>query len=552
MPMAPGHPSAGNPDPLLPSGEMAALPALSDAQLASAADVVLIQAFYRRILESLPAQLAVFSPQGVYEYVTPSAIADPVVREWIIGRTDVEFAAFRKLPPDVPARRMETIAQVAREGSTITFEESFTSRDGDQRWFRRYVTPVKDANGNVQHVLGYGIDITEQRRAEDQLRHAQKMEAVGRLAGGVAHDFNNLITVIGGFAETLDGTFDADDPRQEAVLSIREAANRASALTRQLLSFSRRAPLELITLDVHEAVLDTVHLLERVIGEKIRVSLSLHAAKHHIRADAGQFKQVLMNLVLNARDAMPAGGDLRIVTRKASPQTLRELNLDATRNGYIELEVADTGVGMTSDTVARVFEPFFTTKGPDKGTGLGLSTVYGIVSQIGGQVAVSSVLDRGSTFRVIVPVSAAPSGRVRDDQGAAVSPGEAATLLVAEDEDGVRLLVTRILRAQGHRVLEVSSGTEAMRVINAHEGVIDLLVTDVIMGDFGGRMLADAARLVRPQLRVLYMSGYPDQDNLLDVRNPTESFLEKPFTVEGLKTRVDMLLRTPVDAVRHA
>jgi CheY-like chemotaxis protein len=376
------------------------------------------------------------------------------------------------------------------------------------------------------------------------------MEAVGRLAGGVAHDFNNLITVIGGFAETLDGTFDADDPRQEAVLSIREAASRASGLTRQLLSFSRRAPIELTTLDVHEVVLDTVHLLERVIGEKIRVSLALHAAKHHIRADAGQFKQVLLNLVLNARDAMPNGGDLRIVTRKASPQTLRDLNLDATRQGYLELEVTDTGVGMTSDTMARVFEPFFTTKGPEKGTGLGLSTVYGIVSQIGGQVTVSSLLERGSTFRVIVPASAAPSGKSRDDHEATAFPGEMATLLVAEDEDGVRLLVTRILRAQGHRVLEVSSGTDAMRVVETHDGPIDLLVTDVVMGDFGGRTLADAARVVRPQLRVLYMSGYPDEDNLLDVENPTESFLKKPFTVEALKTRVDLLLRTAVNTAR--
>lgn len=550
--MAPAHPSAGQPDPLSSHRAPAALSLTSDTPVHSVEDVALIQAFYRRILEALPAQLAVFSPEGVYEYVTPSAITDPVVREWIVGRTDAEYAALRKLPPDVPARRMATIAKVAHEGTTVTFEESFTTRDGDQRWFRRFVTPVKDANGNVQHVLGYGLDITEQRRAEDQLRHAQKMEAIGRLAGGVAHDFNNLITVIGGFAETLEGSFDVEDPRNEAVLSIREAANRASSLTRQLLSFSRRAPIELTTLDVHDVVVDTVHLLERVIGEKIHVSLSLGAAKHHIRADAGQFRQVLLNLVLNARDAMPHGGELRIVTRKVSAQTLRAMSVGTSRHGYMELEVSDTGVGMTSDTMARVFEPFFTTKGPEKGTGLGLSTVYGIVSQLGGHVTVDSAVGRGSTFRVLLPVSPPPTGNAREMYAPAPLAADASTILVAEDEDGVRLLVTRILRGQGHRVLEAASGSDALQVLETHDGVIDLLVTDVVMGDFGGRTLADAARVLRPDLRVLYMSGYADEDNLLDAENPTEAFLEKPFTMDGLTSRVHGLLQTKVAGGRRA
>lgn len=540
--MAPAHPPAGQPDALASTRDPSVISLTSETPVQSADDVALIQAFYRRILEALPAQLAVFSPEGVYEYVTPSAISDPVVRDWIVGRTDAEYAALRKLPPDVPARRMATIAKVAHDGTTVTFEESFTTRDGEQRWFRRFVTPVKDANGNVQHVLGYGLDITEQRRAEDQLRHAQKMEAIGRLAGGVAHDFNNLITVIGGFAETLEDAFDGEDPRSESVRSIREAASRASSLTRQLLSFSRRAPIELTTLDVHEVVADTVHLLERVIGEKIRVSLSLGAAKHHIRADAGQFRQVLLNLVLNARDAMPHGGELRIVTRKASAQALRAMAAGTHRHGYLELEVVDTGVGMTSDTVARVFEPFFTTKGPDKGTGLGLSTVYGIVTQLGGQVSVDSLLGRGSTFRVLLPVSPPSAGGSREVNGPAQVAVGAATILVAEDEEGVRLLVTRILRGRGHRVLEAPSGSDALQVIESHQGVIDLLVTDVVMGDFGGRTLADAARVLRPGLRVLYMSGYSEEDLLLDEENPDEAFLEKPFTVEGLTNRVDGLL----------
>jgi CheY-like chemotaxis protein len=293
---------------------------------------------------------------------------------------------------------------------------------------------------------------------------------------------------------------------------------------------------------------DTVHLLERVIGEKIHVSLSLCAVRHHIRADAGQFKQVLLNLVLNARDAMPHGGDLRIVTRKVAAQTLRDMAMDATRTGYLEIEFTDTGVGMTSETMARVFEPFFTTKGPDKGTGLGLATVYGIVSQLGGQISVDSSLGRGSTFRVLLPASPAPARTSRSDPGAPTSASEAATILVAEDEDGVRALVTRILRAQGHRVVEAPSGTDALQILETHDGVLDLLVTDVVMGDFGGRTLADAARVLRPSLCVLYMSGYADDDTLLDVENPAEAFLEKPFTVEGLKARVHALLRTAAEA----
>ena len=546
--MAAAPPPAESNEPPDERAPAASLPLPRDSRAESAEDVAAVRAFYRRILEALPAQLAVFSPEGRYEYVTPSAIADPDVRQWIVGRTDVEYAALRNLPPDVPAQRMRTIEQVAAAGVTSTFEESFTTRQGEQRWFRRFVTPVIDANGNVQHVLGYGLDITEQRRAEEQLRQAQKMEAVGRLAGGVAHDFNNLITVIRGFADLLHGAYELEDPRTDAVQSIREAADRAAGLTRQLLSFSRRAPLELCTFDAHVVVADTVNLLERVIGETVHVALALRCPHPWIRADVGQFKQVLMNLVLNARDAMPQGGTLRIATRRVSLEPSQSVPRDDATGAFLEVSVTDTGIGMSADTLAHLFEPFFTTKGLDKGTGLGLSTVYGIVTQLGGHVTVESAPGQGATFRVLVPVADEPIASVPEPPGATYTPTPGGTILVAEDEAGVRLLVLRILRDLGYDVLQASGGAEALKIVEEHDGVIDLLLTDVVMGDFGGRDLADAARGVRPGLRVLYMSGYADVDNLLDSTNPAEGFLDKPFTVDALKHAIQRLLAVPSPA----
>lgn len=533
--------------------DAAATPSTSTPSLrtsASSDEVALVQAFYERVLEALPAQLAVFSPAGEYEYVTPSAIADPDVRRWIVGKTDVQYAELRGLPAEVPVRRLGTIRKVVQEGKPYTFEESFTTKQGDLRYFRRFVTPVTDANGNVQHVLGYGIDITDQRRAEEQLRQAQKMEAIGRLAGGVAHDFNNLITIIGGFADCLDGSFDTDDPRRTTLQSIREAADRAAELTRQLLSFSRRAPLELSTIDVHDIVRDTAQMLGRVIGERVQVELDLHASQPWVRADRGQFKQILLNLVLNARDAMPHGGLLVLSTRRVqAPVHPNEQPTDAADGPYLELTVTDTGVGMSAHTLAHLFEPFFTTKAPDKGTGLGLSTVYGIVTQLGGRVLAESTLGQGATFRVLLPVAPAPQGGQLAAAPETTRTSRGGTILVAEDENGVRLLVRRLLSEAGYVVLEASCGADAMQILETHHGSIDLLLTDVVMADFGGRTLADAARVLRPTLRVLYMSGYADDDHLLESSAPAEAFLDKPFTREELYRAVDELMQLTVGRI---
>ena len=368
-------------------------------------------AFYERVLEALPAQLAVFSPDCRYQYATPSAIRDPELRQWLVGKTDLDYGALRNLPTEVVERRMATIRRVVETKEERTFEESFTTRTGEVRHFRRFVTPVLDVEGTVLHVLGFGIDITEQRRAEEQVQHAQKMEAIGRLAGGVAHDFNNLLTVIGGYADCLKDTT-LDDDQRSMLQAIGEAADRGSDLTRQLLAMSRKAASRPTVFHLREMVENTTQMLRRLLSERIAIRLDIDPETPAVRADVGQLKQVLMNLVVNARDAMPEGGLLTIST---APHHVGPADFNPARGvptgRYTELRVTDSGLGMDADLKARIFEPFFTTKEVGKGTGLGLSTVYGIVKQSAGHVFVESAPGAGSSFFVLLPaVEASPDG----------------------------------------------------------------------------------------------------------------------------------------------
>ena len=369
-----------------------------------------VMAFYERVMEALPAQLAVFSPDGVYEYVTPSAIADAEMRQWIVGKTDADYAEVRGLPAEVVARRQERVQRVVQTRETETFEESFTTRTGEIRYFRRSVVPVLTAQGDVQHVLGYGIDITEQRRAEELLRHSQKMDAIGRLAGGVAHDFNNLLTVIGGFTDCLEE--EVQDERLRGMLAaIREATDRASDLTRQLLSMSRRQPTATHALDLGEVVRDTTQMLGRLLNDRVTIRLDLANALPPIVADVGQLKQVLVNLAVNARDAMPEGGTLSVATAVVAVSDPPPPRLQSVPPGrWVELTVTDTGTGMSDTVKGQLFEPFFTTKPQGKGTGLGLSMVYGIIGQAGGHILVDSAPGWGASFRMYFPVAGEGAG----------------------------------------------------------------------------------------------------------------------------------------------
>ena len=503
--------------------------------------------FHRRVLDALPAQLAVFSPGGVYEYVTPSAIADPDVRKWIVGKTDEQYGAFRGLPPEVSQQRTRLIREVLENGQSKTFEETFTTRSGERKYFRRFLSPVYGPDGMIQHILGYGLDITEHRITEDQLRHSQKIDAIGRLAAGVAHDFNNLLTVIMGCSECLRDEIDAEAEQQRLVEGILDAGQRATELTTQLLSFSRRAAVELKVLDVNAVIGNTLTMLRRLIGEPIDIHVALSPELVTVRADAGQLKQVLLNLSLNARDAMPSGGTLTLATRRhriAMPTESAALQLPM--GEYVELLVADTGTGMSDEVRSHLLEPFFTTKAVGKGTGLGLSMVYGIVTQAGGQLQVDSVVGAGSTFRILLPAVAAEVAPFPDD-ARVLSPGLEqghGTVLLVDDEVGVRTFIGRTLSRLGYTVLYAGCGAEAVRLANAYPGVIHLLIADVVMPDFGGRALWCAVGEARPDLRVLFISGYSDDSPVTEESSTREAFMQKPFGVEALAAQVRALMDT--------
>lgn len=383
------------------------------------------------------------------------------------------------------------------------------------------------------------------RKSEEELRHSQKLEAVGQLAGGVAHDFNNLLTAIIGYAELL--TERSDNPtlvRQGASL-IRKAGGQAAALTRQLLAFSRKQLLQPRVIDLNSLVVEMEHLLRRVIGERFELVTMPEAQNGRVRADPTQLEQVILNLSVNARDAMPQGGRLTIRTSNETldAQEAGQMSTSLGAGDYVLLVVSDTGEGMDAETKSHIFEPFFTTKGPGKGTGLGLATVYGIVRQSGGGISVQSELGRGSTFQIYLPREVAPLDDVRV-MALPVKPSrDAETVLVVEDEEIVRELVCDVLEQQGYRVLCATNGIEALEMAGPPGLKIDLLLTDVIMPLMNGQELAAQLTAQRPELKVLYVSGYSDNDiDHHGVLDAEVELLEKPFTPQALAQKVREIL----------
>jgi two-component system, cell cycle sensor histidine kinase and response regulator CckA len=419
-------------------------------------------------------------------------------------------------------------------------EEPQTRSDGKAVLLTSKV-PLRDGSGAVVGVLGVYQDITERKKLEEQLRQAQKMEAVGRLAGGIAHDFNNLLTVVNGYSQVLMDSLAPEDSNRPLVEEIERAGDRAAGLTRQLLAFSRRQVLEPRVLCLNEVVGDTDRMLRRLIGEDILLTTSLDANLGRCRVDPGQLEQVLMNLVVNARDAMPKGGRLAITTRNVTGPCLEAPDLPP--GNYVELGVNDTGIGMDERTKARLFEPFFTTKGPGQGTGLGLATVYGIVTQSDGHIAVQSKPGRGTSFRVYLPRVNVSLPKVGDSRPAADAlPRGVETLLLVEDEPAVRDLDRRVLTDCGYTVLEAKDGREAVRVAKGHGGRIDLLVSDVVMPHLGGRELAEELLTIRPDVKVLFVSGYTDDAIVRHGVGAEYAFLQKPFTPAGLAKKVREVL----------
>jgi len=426
------------------------------------------------------------------------------------------------------------------------YEFNVVRKDGEKRRVEISTTVIKDSAGKVQTVAQI-LDITERKRLEEQLLQAQKMEAVGRLAGGVAHDFNNLLTAITGYSELLLMRIHEHDPLRKDLEQIRKAADRAASLTRQLLAFSRRQILQPRVLNLNAVVADMEEMLQRLIGEDIDLVTVLHPELGRVKADPGQIEQVIMNLVVNARDAMPQGGKLTIETANVvldEDYVRRHVGVEA--GSYVMLAVSDTGVGMDEDVQSHLFEPFFTTKETGKGTGLGLATTYGIIKQSNGHIWVYSEPGQGTTFKIYLPRVEESIEPVTPVLALTESLRGTEIILLVEDEDAVREPARRVLVQNGYTVLEARHGEEALRVCEQHEGTIHLMVTDVVMPEMSGRELAERLALLQPEMKVLYISGYTHNAIASHgVLEPGIAFLQKPFTPDALVCKVREVLDAP-------
>jgi len=436
------------------------------------------------------------------------------------------------LGKDTDKAESKRLGDAIRAGDAYTGELLNYRKDGTTFWNALSIAPVRDADGRLTQFIGIETDISVRRQLEDQFRQAQKMEAVGQLAGGVAHDFNNLLTIINGYSELLMmSDLPTGDHQRESVVAIRDAGERAARLTQQLLAFSRKAIIEPKVIDLNELVAESAKLLRRLIGEDIILTVVTCPTPIRIKADPGQLEQVLMNLMVNARDAMPTGGRLTIETTTVAPGAG-----DATP--FAHLSVSDNGQGMTDEVKGKIFEPFFTTKGVGKGTGLGLAVVQGVVIQNGGRIEIESAVGVGTTFRLLLPLVNVEVAGTAAETTRLASEGDETVLLV-EDEEAVRMVARISLEMQGYTVLEADGGAEAARHAKEHPGEIHLLVSDVVMPEMGGRQLLEAVRQHRPGVRVLFMSGYTDDAVLLHgVIEATDAFIHKPFTPLALARKV--------------
>jgi two-component system, cell cycle sensor histidine kinase and response regulator CckA len=509
------------------------------APAASKSDAVRKSSEARRsvILESSPDALITFNAKGQILDFNHAA-------ESIFG--NLQGRAMRRLWSEIIRP-----CWLAGESKECDFgrpaERTVRDASGDEFPAELTVSPVRVAGQTVYAV--WLRDVTQRRQLEVQLWRSQKMEAVGRLAGGIAHDFNNLLTVITGYSDLVLANMHANEPRRQMIEEIKNAGERASSLTRQLLAFSRRQVLAPRPLDLNAVVTNLDKLLRRLIGEDIGVLNTLEPALWTVKADPGQIEQVLVNLAVNARDAMPGGGTLTIKTSNAviDADGARAYNPPMIPGEYVLLRVSDTGCGMDQKTQALIFEPFFTTKPEGQGTGLGLSTVYGIVKQSGGYIWVESDAGRGATFSIYLPRSneaVLPETERTPETSAAHGGGE--TILVAEDEPAVRDLVQSILSEAGYNVLEASGAEEALRIASSYHGRIHLLLTDVVMPQTSGPELAKLVEGVIPDVIVVYTTGYAEKSVVQQgIVEPGAILIPKPFSPAALAREIKKALETP-------
>jgi two-component system cell cycle sensor histidine kinase/response regulator CckA len=458
-------------------------------------------------------------------------------------------------PNDHPAV-FEQAAKAHSGEVTPPLEHRIIHKDGSVRWLRNTIALQRNDQGQVIFYDGLVNDITERKRAEevlrqteDQLRQSQKLEAIGRLAGGVAHDFNNLLTAIMGYTDFLLMSLNPDDPRHSDAKEIRKASEQAATLTRQLLAFSRKQDLQPRILDLNAVVTDSAKILRRLLGEDIDLNTGLDPSLWMVKADPGQLEQVIINIAVNSRDAMPDGGRLIVETANVNLDEEYCRQHPSTKVGcHVMLAISDTGCGMDVETQSQIFEPFFTTKEQGKGTGLGLSTAYGIIKQSGGSIWVNSELGKGTVVEIYLPRVEGEIGvldnRLTENQKQTVRGTEC--LLLVEDEEAVRNLVCETLRRSGYMVLEAPNGGEALRLATEYVGPIHLMVTDLVMPEINGRRLAERMATVRPNMRVLYMSGHTASVVApLGILEPGVAFLQKPFSPDMLARRIREVLDSP-------
>ena len=501
------------------------------------------QRFLRQVIDTNPHLIFVKDMEGRY-VLANAAVAEfhGTTMESLIGRRDSDFGL-----KDEEAERFLRVDQevISSQRAAFIAEEPATcARTGETRWFQTVKVPLLSADGDARQVLGVATDITERKQLEEQFRQAHKMEAVGRLAGGVAHDINNVLTIIRAQTEFLLADLAAGDPRRKDVEEIQGAADRAAAFTRQLLAFSRRQLLQPEVLDLNGIIQGMEMMVRRLMGEDVVLLTKLHPELPRVWADPGQLQQVILNLAVNARDAMPAGGTLLVETGVVELDEHYPRQHPSAKPGvHVVLVVTDTGCGMDRAIRSRIFEPFFTTKEPGKGTGLGLSTVYGIVKQSGGHIWVYSEVGRGTTFKLYFPPH---YGAVRESgtQPAQLPGIEAgATILLVEDERPVRSAVRRLLERQGYNVLEAGNGQDALALVTARNTEIHLVLSDMVMPGMGGTELASRIRAVNPTLPVLLMTGYTEEAITRAGDRPRdERIIEKPFTLNTMLEKVSIAL----------
>src|SRR6266702_530342 len=495
---------------------------------------------YRTLVEGVRDIIFALSPEGTIASLNP---AFETITGW--RREEWVRRPFERLvhPEDLPLA-LELLGRVVRGELRPASQFRVRTAKGDYRVGEFSATPQLH-EGRLVGILGIGRDVTERVQLEQQLRQAQKMEAVGRLAGGVAHDFNNILTAITGYADLLAEDLPPGDPRRQDAAEIRKAAERAAGLTRQLLAFSRQQVLQSRVLDPNALVSELEKMLHRLLGEDVRLATRLPPGVGHVKADPGQLEQVIMNLVVNSRDAMPNGGQLTIETANVElDEAYAREHYPARPGPYVMVAVSDTGTGMNDEVQAHLFEPFFTTKERGKGTGLGLASVYGIVQQSGGFIWVYSELGHGTTFKIYLPRVDEPTGATaRETARETPVVGGTETVLLAEDEAPVRAVARQVLERHGYTVLEAPSAEAALDVAERYSGTIHLLLTDVIMPGLSGRDLAVRLATLRPEARVIYMSGYTDDAiTRHGVLEPGLAYVQKPFTPDIIARKVREVL----------